>query len=526
MSARKNFILKQYLIIIMSTVTLCTSCQSQQCQLFPLYGHSFFSPRSQSLDAPRDLVGTHRFLHRSDTNSYYGAVSVTPQYMHSYKKDNIAEYFFGTNLLHIAGSQVSSRTAETILADYFGLSPTFESTVEVNPSIANFVGDIGFYGQWKRLYAMVHIPITWTKWEFNLCETIQNKGTDTPFPAKYMSTTELTAPITSFARALKGGVTFGDLKQGFCYGIVDCPQTKTGVADIRTTIGYDIWLREHGHAGFYVHCALPTGNRSKARYLFEPILDNGHHWEIGLGFNGRVLIWEADGDQTLSLFFDGKITHLFKSRQCRSFDFCNNCFGSRYTLLKQFDGHGNYTGNLVPAINITTLPCDVVIDSQFDIVAMIGYLYRGFEFDAGYNAWARTREKITLYGCIEPRRYGFKGIQNVVSDTGLPSAVTQHTATLHGNLFEDQSQIADDPSPHYINTCDLDPSSAASERSFTHKLFIYLGYAWNTQETNTLMPFIGIGGSVEFEGVYPDYIQPNKNSLSQYSIWLKGGTGF
>ncbi|TET06958.1 hypothetical protein E3J79_00360 [Candidatus Dependentiae bacterium] len=526
MLARKNSILNHSFIIIMSTITSFTLSQSPQCQLFPLYGRSFFSPRSQSLDAPRDLVGTHRFMHRYDTDSYYGTVSITPQYMHSYKKDSIAEYFFGTNLLHIAGSQVSSRTSETILADYFGLSPAFESTVEVNPSIANFVADIGFYGQWKRLYAMLHIPIAWTKWEFKLCETIQNKGTDTPFPAKYMTTTELIAPIVSFTRALKGGVTFGDLKQGLCYGIVDCPQTKAGIADIRATIGYDIWLREHGHAGFYAHCAAPTGNRSSARYLFEPILGNGHHWEIGLGFNGRVLIWEADGDQTLSLFFDGKITHLFKSRQCRSFDFCRNCFGSRYTLLKQFDGHGNYTGYLVPAINITTLPCDVVIDSQFDIAAMISYLYRGFEFDAGYNTWARTREKITICGCIEPRRYGFKGIQNVVNDIGQASAVTQHSATLHGNLFENQSQLTDDPSPCYINTCNLDPSSAASERSFTHKLFLYLGYAWNTQETTGFMPFIGIGGSVEFEGVYPDYTQPNKNSLSQYSIWLKGGTGF
>jgi len=496
------------------------------CQLFPLLGRSYLLPRSQGVDAPRDLVGTHRFIHRYDPPaSYYGAANFTPQFMHSYKDDRIAEYFFGTDCLHIAGSSVEDRTAETILADYFGLSPSFESTVQLHPTIANFVGDIGLYGQWKRLYATLHIPIAWTRWKFEMCETIYNNGTNLSYPQLYMSEDQLKAPISSFCRALQENTLFGNVKQGLCYGLVDCPQTEAGIADIRVNVGYDIWLREHGHAGFYLHTAAPTGNRSKARHLFEPVIGNGHHWELGLGFDGRVLIWECDGNQELSLFFDGKISHLFKSRQCRSFDFRGNCFGSRYTLLKIFD-NGTYTRQLVPAINITTLACDIVIDAQFDIVAMVGYLHRGFEFDVGYNAWARTREKVTLCGSIELNRYGFKGIQNVVSLTEEPSNVTQHTATLHGNEFKNQGDLADNPSPRYINTCDLDPCSAAAHCAFTHKLFIYLGHAWLTQKESRVKPFLGIGGSVEFEGNYPDYTQPNKNSISQYSVWLKGGAGF
>lgn len=498
------------------------------CALWPYWGKTFFLPRSQGVDAPRDLVGTHRFMHCYDPpTSYYGAVSFTPQFMHSYKDDRIAEYFFGTDCLHIVGSKIESRPADSIMADYFGLSPSFESMVKLHPTVANFIGDIGLYGQWKRLWTTLHIPITWTRWDFELCETICNGGTYEPYPERYMSSNELPAPITSFARALRPGVIYGDVSQGLCYGIVDCPQTEAGVADVRLNIGYDIWLREHGHAGFYLHAAAPTGTRSKARYLFEPVIGNGHHWELGLGFEGRVLIWECDDDQELSLFFDGKISHLFKSHQCRSFDFRCNCPLSRYMLLKVFD-NGAYTRQLIPAINITTLPCDVVIDAQFDIVAMVGYLHRGFEFDVGYNAWARTREKIDICGCIEQNRYGFKGIQNVVYDTGGASSVTQHTATLQGNELtaENQALLADDPSPHYINTCDLDPCSAAAHRALTHKLFVYFGYAWQTQEEARIKPFLGLGASVEFEGLYPDYVQPNKNTMSQYSIWLKGGTGF
>jgi len=540
MRSLKNIVLCVILVCSTSFIqfinaqpTICSPCPLclgplTTCQLFPLWGRSYFGPRSQGLDATRDLVGTHRFMHRYDVDDYHGAVSIIPQYMHSYKENRIAEYLFGTDLLHIAGSMVSERTPETIMADYFGLSPSFESIVEVNPSIANFVADIGLYGQWKRWYAIVHIPIAWTKWKLELCETIQNNGIYTQFPALYMTEAKLAAPITSFVRALQGGVTFGDLTHSLCYGIIDCPHTKVGIADVNISVGYDFILRERGHAGFYAHIVAPTGNRSEAHYLFEPILGNGHHWELGLGFDGRVLLWECDGDQTLSLFFDGKITHLFKSRQYRSFDFCCNCFGSRYTLLKIFDENGNYTRQLTPAINVTTLSCNVEIDAQFDIAAMIGYLCRGFEFDVGYNAWARTREKLALCSGIESYRYGFKGIQNVILDTGNTNNITQHNATLHGNTLtpENQADLADDPSPRYITTSDLDISSAAAHRAFTHKLFIYLGHAWNTQKENQFMPFIGVGGSIEFEGIHPDYCQPNKNSLSQYSIWLKSGIGF
>ncbi len=497
------------------------------CAYWPYRGKTFLLPRSQGMDTPREIVGTHRFTHEFDATNFYGTTNFTPQYMHSYKDDRIAEYFFGTDRLHIVGSKIAQRPEDAIMADYFGLSPSFESTVCLNPTIENFVGDIGWSGQWKKLWTTLHVPIVWTRWKAGLCETIYNCGPYIPFPEKYMYTEEIAAPICSFSRALQPGVIYGDVKQGLCFGVVGCPQTEVGVADVRASLGCNIWQQPLGHAGFYLNAAAPTGTRSKARYLFEPVIGNGHHWELGPGFEAGITVWERDGDQELSFFFDAKITHLFKSRQCRSFDLRCNCPLSRYMLLKVFN-NGAYTRQVIPAINISTLPCDVTIDAQLELVAMVEYLYRGFEFDAGYNAWARTREKIDLCGSIEPNKYGFKGIENVVYDTGNASAITQHTATLHGNELtqENQNLYADSPSPHYLNTSDLDICSAAAHRALTHKLFMYLGYAWHTQNENQIKPFLGLGASVEFEGLYPDYVQPNKNTVSQYSLWLKVGTRY
>ena len=147
--------------------------------------------------------------------------------------------------------------------------------------------------------------------------------------------------------------------------------------------------------------SIPAGTRSKAIYLFEPIIGNGHHAELGVGFTGHLLImgkrWRTNG----KLFTDTNITHLFASRQRRSFDLINPSdpenlhfkgFGTRYILAKQFDALGNYTGITLPAIDITTLECDVSVAVQVDAVIMASYEYCGYTFDLGYNVWFRSRK--------------------------------------------------------------------------------------------------------------------------------------
>jgi hypothetical protein len=274
-------------------------------------------------------------------------------------------------------------------------------------------------------------------------------------------------------------------------------------------------------------CAAPTGSHISAINFFEPIVGNGHHWEFGLGFDGRVLAWEYAGKHTLSLYGTIHATHLFKSHQCRAFDFCNNGFASRYLLLKEFDASGQYDGNLVPASSVTTLPCSVWSAAQFDIVAMLGYLSCGLEVDFGYNAWIRTREHVTICSTIPENRYGIKGIQNVTTMLLTPNNQTQSTATIHGNALtpEEQAATADPNSPVFIRTQDLDAHSGAATSAFSQKFFAHVGYTWI--QYCRVQPYLGLGGEVEFEGIAPEhYRQANHNTVAQWGIWLKGGAVF
>ncbi|HSW73621.1 MAG TPA: hypothetical protein VLG71_00530 [Candidatus Limnocylindria bacterium] len=496
---------------------------------FTLYGSSFFQPRGQITNAARQLSGFHWHINQFGIDDWYGASSFTVAYNKSYRPRRLAEYFFSTDYLIISGSQVVERLDNDLLADYFGLSPTFYSNVLVQPIMKTALGELDLYigrGNW---FFKIYSPLAcWVSTRMHLRETVENKGCSTPFPAGYMATGEVEAPYNSFTSAMTGTQSYGDV-QALRFGkITSCrPLHKVKVADVQLAWGYNIVNCDNGHVGLSVMGTIPTGNRSTAEFLFEPIVGNGHHGELGANFDGQVMIWEKDGNQRIDFLANVTMSHLFKSRQRRSFDFCANGFGSRYILLKQFDADGNYNGTVLPAINVTTLNCDVSMDFQMDAVFMFDYRYNKFGFDLGYEAWLRSHEKIHLR---EPTpfataNYGFKGIQNVANLDGSATNATQSTANLDGNSFSQQAIVADPNPPVFIGPNSLNLLSASTPLSFTHKIFWCFSGHWDLEEPD-ISPFFCAGGEVEFEGVRPKTELPNKVSMAQWGVFTKGGIGW
>jgi hypothetical protein len=491
-----------------------------------LYGTSFFTPRSQSTDAARDLVGWHRFMHRDDTCDPYGALAATFEFTQSVRSKRLAQYFFGTDFLTISGSFQGEPQLDYFLADYFGLSPQYNSDVLVRPILKNVIVDLaGFWG-YQQWYFAIHAPLVWTQTHMRLEETINDAGIGIPYPAGYMAVDAIPAPYTSFRGAMQGVTGFGQVEP-LRFGKIACgPRAKAGLSNVLAILGYDLVNRGYGYAGFNLRLAMPTGNRPTSEYIFEPIVGDGKHWELGLGFSGKVLLWEQDGEQETNFFVDINAMHLFKSAQRRSFDFKYNGFGSRYILLKEFDADGVYTGHSLPAINVTTLCVDVSNAIMIDFVLMFGYQYNEFNFDIGYNGWVRSKDKICLnHDPFKNRNFAFKGIQNV-RNADLSTDSTQSTATISGNAFDDQAAVADPNPPVFIGTCNLDIESAASPLQLTNAIFWHFSFAPCVCAPSYYTPFIGFGGKVEFEGVRPKQVLPNKNSLSQWAMWIKGGVGW
>ena len=181
----------------------------------------------------------------------------------------------------------------------------------------------------------------------------------------------------------------------------------------------------------------------------------------------------------------------------------------------------------MPAINKTTLACDVSTDIKVDGTFMASYHSRNWTFDFGYNGFIRSREKICIVGEIESNKYGLKGIQNVAVDPGpTPDSTTQSSATLHGNELTPAIQIeVADLSTVFIKTSDLDPNSAAMDRYISHKLFTHFSYSWDYNNNQRTIPYLGLGIEIEFEGL-KNNSRANKITLSQVGVMAKAGVAF
>lgn len=403
--------------------------------LYSFGERTFFSPRSQSVNAVRELVGWQQQIHKPDMNYCYGVVSGTLEYTRSFRSGRIAQFLFGNKKLFFSGSQVSSRSEGDILADYFGLPFCFKSCVCVEPRISNVVCDLNWYQGFDAclsgLYLRVHLPIVHTKWDLHFKENVL-QGVDDAcnesafYPAGYMGPSKIArgAMHKNVREAFEGKKIVGD-REPLTFGRLFGRQTMTRIAELHVVFGYNCWSNESYHVGLNVRFALPTGNRPKSEFLFESIVGNGHHWEFGAGLTSHVVVWDFENKKSkLALYLDANVTHLFNDTQNRSYDLKNNGKGSRYMLLQEFaTGSTNlqlgangpaapnqYTGRLLPAVNATTLATDIRIAVQGDIVLKLAYQRaNGFEFDVGYNFYGRSKEKTDCRAKLPDNRYAIKG---------------------------------------------------------------------------------------------------------------------
>ena len=445
------------LFVSLGTYAHCGSCNNNSCfsqccdcdccSVKPCDGYPFLSHRSQGVNAARELAGWQQFINKSCVEDTYGAFSITLEHTRSFKPEHITQFFFGNDLINccntlvVQGSQVQSRHPKAWLADYFGLSPEYSGCISFCPRIKNIIADVNFYlgldECYNGLFFRIHAPITWTKWELNMSECIRNSG-DTGFLEGYMNEADVDRGNLpdSFMEAMSGNIMFGEMKDPLRYGLMtNCKLTKVGIADLRASLGWNFKGDEDYHFGFFIHAAAPTGTRPKGTYLFEPIIGNGKHWELGFGITSSYIFWRSEDceEKYLGVWLDGNFTHLFKANQCRSFDFCNRP-NSRYMLLQEMGKNEDMLGgrdqgdeettpanfqykkSLIPAINWSTFCVDVKINFQADIVLKLGYVRENWSMDLGYNLWARTGEKFCCDCCDDccclidqNKKYAIKG---------------------------------------------------------------------------------------------------------------------
>lgn len=159
--------------------------------------------RSQSVDSSRDIIGLTDKINLFDMENLYIVGAITLEGTRSFDSDALANRLFGPlNIspkssdelfVNVTGSQVPNRGSNDWLADYFGLSTTFQSRLFFKPRVSNFIIDFEFYvglDEWVNgLYFWAHGPVVATRWNLNFREEVNNTLALLGYPAGYFAPT-------------------------------------------------------------------------------------------------------------------------------------------------------------------------------------------------------------------------------------------------------------------------------------------------------------------------------------------------
>jgi hypothetical protein len=314
---------------------------------------------------------------------------------------------------------------------------------------------------------------------------------------------DIKAPFANLKDAWNGQKTFFDVHQPLEFGRIDGGQTKSGVGDVEIGLGYVFINNEYNFWTLDLRAIFPTGNRPTGKFLFEPIIGNGHQFEIGAGTLASLELWNNKCDKSLSFFINGSLYYAFAGNQKRTFDLTKNGVGSRYLLFKRFNPDGTYAGEIVRGPNILTLACESSNAIHGDFTLMLDFDAINWTLNIGYNIWGRSHDQVKVKESIPANTYGIAGL----SGTAANANTTASGTTLSG---ENATML--DPAPVFIGNKDLNVESAEHPGAVSHSLFAFGAYTWGCR----LEPFVGLGFQLEFSG-------SDNNAFRRYTVFARGG---
>jgi hypothetical protein len=434
---------------------------------------------------------TDYYAHKDDLDSSF-QLYVKPFYQQS---KGSARYFLPNNKCSIVLAEDGTGDVNSLWLNLIApVGSSYHSKVCFDPKRKAYGAVITCYADlcpWvDGLWASLNTAIIGVEHDLNIKETnSQADGTISGF--------------SNFCQALNNNVfTFGKMS---C-----CSMKKHGLDDIQLKLGYDFVDSDCGRLALFGVLAIPTGDDSKARYLFEPLVGS-KNVGLGFGFNGDYLLSE-NSCREWALLGDFKYSYAFSAHEERSFDLCLNGDWSRYLQVVQEDAR------LVPspAINALTLPVDVTPRGTIDVWAAIHLEQNCWNYEVGYNLWWRQAEEISLKSnsCDTSCKTNVDvnasigGIFDIAGFCSPATITTASTATIAQSVASSSNPVTSDAVFTPTTLQDISVSSGAHPNALSNKLYASIGYVPGEE---TCLPSVSVLGSYE--------IAHNQNALDQWAIW-------
>jgi hypothetical protein len=510
---------------------------------------TYLLPRSQGVSLEKEYVTWHKHLNMSSDERVGGSIQVVPFYQDSSKHKKAGQYFGVENearetdddddddantidnfvgvirdgvagsteilnpldVFHISSTDADLDALDPWSADNANL--TLRDEVRIKPESKSVGARIDYHQKLdcllKGLFFKVNVPVVnnktsvHAKTKKDITQGTQKLATGALTGMDQLANEPGTAK--SMLDYLAGNVSSTDSVNGqdaLKYAkIVSGHHSKTGVADVDLTIGYNFLREDNYRVGLNFGVTFPTGNKPNAEFLFGPRVGT-NHWGVGAGFDTAFRMWHSDCC-SLELLLVGNFRYLFKDKEMRT-------AGYKWTQYKLGDKSTAVAGDaFFPLANVLTRHFDVTPGSQFDMIANLAFTWKGFTFDLGYNLYVRSAEHVRvrdwdtdeeIYGVASRDSNGSEDF-----DSGEGSvrsfAADEFGTGVNGQITR---EIFDENFAQSVKT----------PGQLTNKIYAAVGYSWNEWEYPVL---VGVFGGYEFT---------DNAALEQWNVGGKVGVTF
>ena len=282
---------------------------------------------------------------------------------------------------------------------------------------------------------------------------------------------------------------------------------KEGLSDSEIFLSYQ-WGKNSYYFDFYqrhyfrssVGLIVPTSNRTKGEFLFEPLLGNGKRWGIKTSFESMSVLYKSF-ETEIRTILGCNIQYLFGNRQKRMVSFRSDDHDS-YRSWAHFYGLLGEQGKrgVFPAANVLMRDVKVSRGNSFDCFLACMLLHKNFALSLGYNFFARGAEVV-----------GVKEWE----DNKYALASPAYDTSTNFNIVSDPNPAVDDNVEGPIQKNMLDTSVARTPAVSTHKVYGMVSSVWDKLQVPLS---VGVGASYEFVS--------DNAALEGYELFLKVGAAF
>ena len=445
-------------------------------------------------------------------------------------KDDLARYFFpgGKVCLSCADDDLldNFEKKKDLLAQNFNVftkNGDFRSEITIAPT-QSIVG-CGIH--WRQcflrdplkgegVWASASVPLVQVRNRMNFQEYVSNYG----------------GGVSQSA----GVPVVGTMKEAFMqkewlFGkISDGVMTKTALADIELKVGYDQYLEdEPSHMELYVGIIIPTSNKNKGEFVFEPIVGRGGH--VGLMFGGELgkdIFMRYNNEQKITWELAVHSEYLFKNKQTRSFDLVDKPW-SRYIPLyaneeqakeaEAFIGVDQARANnfATPGINLLTRRVRVSPGYSFDMNSAFVFQDSRMRAELGYNLFFKRAEYVSLVCAWEPvaaiKYCDGEGKTNPIRTIVGNKYLEQEVLDNAGNMLIPVA-LTDFNNSVLIEN-DLDLVSAATPSLMSHTVYVTVGCYFDEKKYPVVLD-----GGISYT------FSQNNAVINKWMLCLKSGFSF